>query len=118
MVIKNDMQKRNMFGGISSLHLVLQNVVKRAGGIISVLQIVYVQRASVELAPPGGTVRVEKVPNAKSARPTNRIPVVTMAKTVLYAVQPPLTHAVRGQRAKWDTGDTMKYVRRVHAKSA
>ena len=80
--------------------------------------IAYVQGPFAHFALLDGTAMVEKVPNVKSARPTNRIPVATMAKTVLYAVQPPLTHAVRGQRAKWDTGDTMKYVRRVHANSA
>ena len=93
-----------MLGGISSLHIVIINVVNTTWIL---LQIAYAQRASAELALPDGTARVEKVPIAKSARTTNRIHVVTTAKTVSYAVQPPLPHAVRGQRAKWDMGDTM-----------
>ena len=80
--------------------------------------IAYVQGPFAHFALLDGTAMVEKVPNAKSARPTNRIPVLTMAKTVLYAVPPPLPHAVRGQRAKRDMGGTMKCVRQVNAKSA
>ena len=101
-----------MLVGISSLNTPDINAVRKK------LQIAYVQRAAADLALLGGTARVGKTPFAKSARPTNRIPVVTMAKIVLYAVQPPLPHAVRGQRAKRDMGGTMKCVRRVHAKSA
>ena len=117
MVIRNNGDNKKMFGGMSSNHKALSNVVKKKIMEIQ-LQIAYAQRASVELALPDGTAKVEKVPIAKSARPTNRIPVLTMAKTVLYAVPPPLPHAVRGQRAKRDMGGTMKCVRQVNAKSA
>ena len=58
--------------------------------------IAYVRGPFARFALLGGTAKAEKVPFAKSARPTNRIPAVTTAKTVSYAVQPPLPHAVRG----------------------
>ena len=67
--------------------------------VATMAKIAYVQGPFARFALLGGTARVEKVPIAKSARPTNRIPVVATAKTVSYAVQPPLPHAVRGQRA-------------------